>query len=50
MSWENPTLDAFEGFNQLMGQVAPYLFPILLILFIGSLVVFIGKKVVGTVS
>jgi len=50
MSWETSVLSGFEGLNSFWGQVTPYLFPVLLIIFIGSLFVFIGKGVAGRVS
>jgi hypothetical protein len=50
MAWEQPMLNGFEGLGSFFAQVSPYLFPILLLIFAGSLFVFVGKLLVGTVS
>jgi len=50
MAWQDVPMDGLEGLNSFWGQVAPYLFPILLIVFIGSLFVFVVKRVAFAVS
>lgn len=50
MPWEQPTLEGLEGFNNFLGQITPYLLPVALILFMGGILVFIGKRVYVAVS
>jgi hypothetical protein len=50
MTWETPITDGFAGLNSFFGQIAPYLVPILLILFIGVTFIVIGRRVVYAVS
>jgi hypothetical protein len=48
--WEQPIVDGFKGLDSFFGYVSPYLLPILLIIFIGGLLVYAGKRLVVAVS
>lgn len=50
MSWQDPIVSGFAGLNSFFGQITPFLLPMLLVLFVGVTLVFLGKRVVGAVS
>jgi len=50
MSWYDTTLNGFEGLNQFLGQVIPYLLPLLVALFLGALVLRLVKGVAVTTT
>jgi hypothetical protein len=49
-SWEQPIVDGLAGMGSFLGAVSPYLFPILILLFIGGLLVGIAKSIGYAVS
>jgi len=48
--WEQPVVNGFEGLGAFFGQIMPVLLPLVLLLFIGATVVYIGRRVVTAVS
>jgi hypothetical protein len=50
MAWEQPIINGFQGLNSWFGQIIPILLPILVMIFIGMTVLWVGKRVAEAVS